>query len=351
MNTIQYSPASYKGLSQAKTNALKQAEAATQDTNNDYKLPGYGLSFGMAKIIRNPNAKNLTAADKEFIDQCFRSHVGCFASGQRVSQDIMTDILSKYSDHDKAIEYTLAKILNDAGETTSDYFSEYFYCIKNLKDSETITPERATHLRNLPFDIKSDSGENFIAHQINLAVFGCGANPQYAITSFLNANKDEPEILYRILMTKNDKGDNFAKLGPDGGASKRLEGGRRTLPRKTPFLYDHDKETLNRYINYLTADCEAITVEDSIALLQDYAPILNEYNKEVLDILTSESTDDYLVVDHAETPHRSNKSTGQNSGTYQELPSGTKELPGGIEEVYSSDANPPLTPGAFPPLE
>lgn len=302
MNTIQYSPVSYKGLSQAKTNAPKekQAEKTAQNTSNDYKLPGYGLSFGMAKIIRNPEAKNLTAEDREFIDQCFESHIGCFAPGQRVSHDIMTNILSKYSDHDKAIEYTLAKVLNGAGETASDYFSRYFYCIKDLKDSETITPERATHLRNLPFDVKSDSGENFITHQINLAVFGHGANPQYAILSFLNANKDEPEVLYRILMTKNDKGDNFAKLGPDGGASKRLEGGRFTLPRKTPFLYDRDEETLNRYINYLTADCEAITVEDSIALLQDYAPILDEYNKEVLDILTSESTDDYTVIDRVE---------------------------------------------------
>lgn len=74
MNSIQYSPVSCKGLDQVKPAAAKQTtDNQTESTipNGETQLPGYNLSFGMAKIVRNPNATNLQYKDKEYIDDCF----------------------------------------------------------------------------------------------------------------------------------------------------------------------------------------------------------------------------------------------------------------------------------------
>ena len=68
-------------------------------------------------------------------------------------------------------------------------------------------------------------------------------------------------------------------------------------------------------------------------MLEEYGSILDDRNKETLEILTSGSSDDYTIIDRAEIPVQGKDET---DAEYIGLPGGVKELPGG-EGLYLPD--------------
>lgn len=315
MNVIQYSPVSCKGLNQAKPNTAKQTTdniIESQTPNGKTKLPGYNLSFGMAKIVRNPNASNLQYEDMDFIDRCFekihKDWLGdCLLPEEIVTKNIK-EAIRKYSDNDKAIKYIINKITaqNDS-DRTSCLLHTYLDTAAEFKEKD---PKKAEKLTRMAFNTKDEQGKTFLDYGLEECKKNGGAvMGQSRLVLMLDKTKDYPDIQYEILMAKDKDGNNF--INP---------------PMPARYLNPDVHNEINDYIYKLVAETEEITVEDSIALLQEYDSILNGYNKEVLDILTSESNDDYIIFDSPS--NTCDLSPKKPSAKNPELPGGFDELPG-----------------------
>ena len=335
MNSIQYSPVSCKGLDQIKPAVAKQTtDNQTESTilNGETQLPGYNLSFGMAKIVRNPNATNLQYKDKEFINDCFEKNElerwGSYTNEQKSAANYaIGTIFFNFSDNNKAIEYTIGKIIDRDSCQREALFDAYLDTVQSkFKERD---PKKAVKLTKLAFDTKDASGKTFLDYALAECkkVENGTTKGKVTLAHLLNKTKDYPDIQYKILMTKDNDENSFIHTTNDSHTSSGIF-------YNIGAIFNEDNEkTINDHIYELTAETEDISVEDSIALLEEYGSILDDRNKETLEILTSGSSDDYTIIDRAEIPVQGKDET---DAEYIGLPGGVKELPGG-EGLYLPD--------------
>lgn len=259
----------------AKLNSTPACAAECPKTG-EYKLPGYDLSFGMAKIKRSANhyATTLNYATRKNIEDRVKYMQTCYCNETpyTINSQIgrLEDFAKKCYNNQgfDGLRYLFQSIPNAETEKEVTFTLQAFRIALEISDIK-----KDNHLATtLLCHTKNQSGET-VAQVL-------AKNLQNYQEKFIkNTILRNDALKYAFLTCENDDGQPVAAAVL----------GQITNPREAADV----KGILNNMIYDLATQSAEISVEDSIRLLETNKDILDEYNKEALETLTSEDCEFY----------------------------------------------------------
>lgn len=269
-----------------RTNSLKNNKNRQTFSSNENKcnLPGYNVSFGMAKITHSKKYPG-AALDEETRNSIYEDVVTLQQNKNKHKVNKAINNIKKQANSLENTRYIISllstKRKNDADAAVS--------CLREFVDNCS-SKEKKVVLTDLLFNATDRGGSSLFEGAVKYR------NCQQT-ASLLEITRDYPNIQLRLLTGTYNDGNNIAKLtteqniDPDDNIIKKM-----VAAQMEDYHRNSLCECLNSTIYNLAARNEDISIEDSIRLLETNMNILDYKNREVLEILQENYSDDSIII-------------------------------------------------------
>ena len=242
--------------------ALKNNKSSnnTKNTNNDYQLPNYKLSFGMSKAAINRRRSGLNYETKEEIQNAAKE----MTSPRYGTEDVynrMDMLVKKFNDNKDALKYIFE--CSDIKDTPvgANLAVAYLWALRDNRDEqEWANGEWKKFFTEVLCDTKNQSGQTIPQ------IF---ANNALVLNEVFDAADNHPDILYAILTNTDDDG---ISLG--GHVAYNMNNSAYNL--------------LNEKIYNLAWHDQSLSLSDAIHLLDINRHVLDKGNAKLLKSLLNE---------------------------------------------------------------